>query len=124
MTGRRTETLMWVALFAAPIAWAASHVIGWGISEANCAPVERVWGIAFTTWEAVMLVVAASLAIAGLVASVLTYRAIKGTGKDDPPPEGRLWLLAIAGMVESPLLLMIILLTHVGALALSGCHQG
>ena len=121
---RRVETLMWVALFAAPVAWAGSHAIGWAVSEANCETVGSQWGIAFKTWEIGLLVIAAALAVTGLVASVLTYREVKGIDKDAAPPAGRLWLLSIAGMVESPLLLMIILLTHIGALALSHCNGG
>src|SRR5206468_3869276 len=110
--------------FAAPIAWAGSHFIGWLVSEANCEPVERVWGIAFGTWEVVLLVLPALVAAGGLAASLATYRSIKGTDKDDPPPSGRIWVLSIAGIVQSSLLLVIILLTHIGALALAHCHQG
>jgi hypothetical protein len=115
---------MWVALFAAPIAWAGSHFFGWLISEANCEPVDRVWGIAFGTWEVILLVLPALVAIAGLAASLVTYRAIRGTDKDEPGPPGRIWILSIAGIVQSSLLLVIILLTHIGALALSHCNQG
>lgn len=115
---------MWIALFAAPIAWAGSHFVGWLISEANCYPVDRVWGIAFSTWEVVLLALPALVAAAGLAASLVTYRAIRGTDKDAPGPQGRIWLLSIAGIVQSSLLLMIILLTHIGALVLSHCHQG
>ena len=115
---------MWIGLFAAPVAWAATHVVGWGVSEANCEVVGRQWGIAFNTWEWSMLVLAVLLAGAGIFGSVATYRAVKGTDNDEAPPAGRIWILSIAGMVLSPLLLMIILLTHVGALLLSQCHQG
>jgi hypothetical protein len=115
---------MWLGLFGAPVAWASSHVVGWGVSEANCEVVGRQWGINFDAWATVLLVLAVALALAGLAGSVLTYRSIRGTDKDAAPPAGRLWLLSISGLVLSPLLLMIILLTHVGALALSHCHQG
>jgi heme/copper-type cytochrome/quinol oxidase subunit 2 len=115
---------MWLGLFGAPIAWAGSHVVGWGVSEANCEIVGRQWGINFDAWETVLLVLAVVLALAGLISSALTYREVKGTDKDADPPAGRLWLLSIAGLVLSPLLLTVILLTHIGALALSQCHQG
>jgi len=108
----------------APAAWSASHVVGWGVSEANCEIAGRQWGINFDAWEWVLLVLAVVLAVTGIVASVLTFRDVKGTDKDANPPAGRLWLMSIAGMVVSPLMLMIILLTHVGALILSHCHQG
>jgi hypothetical protein len=121
---RRAEILIWLGLFGAPVAWAASHVVGWGVSEANCEVVGRQWGINFDAWEIVLLVLAVALAVAGLISSLLTYREVKGVDKDADGPAGRLWLLSIAGLVLSPLLLMLILLTHIGALALSHCHQG
>jgi len=72
----------------------------------------------------VLLVLAVALAVAGLISSLLTYREVKGVDKDADGPAGRLWLLSISGLVLSPLLLMLILLTHIGALVLSQCHQG
>lgn len=121
---RRLEILLWVSLFGAPVAWAGSHFFGWGLSEASCETAGRQWGIAFDTWEWGMLGVATALALAGLVSSTLLYREVKGTDKDDAPPEGRVWLLSISGMVTSSLLLVVILLTHTGALLLGHCHQG
>jgi len=121
---RRAEILIWLGLFGAPVAWAASHVVGWGVSEANCEVVGRQWGINFDAWEIVLLVLAVALAVAGLISSLLTYREVKGVDKDADGPAGRLWLLSISGLVLSPLLLMLILLTHIGALVLSQCHQG
>src|SRR3954469_17210765 len=40
---RRVETMMWVGLFAAPVAFATEHVLGWAISEANCEVFGRQW---------------------------------------------------------------------------------
>lgn len=121
---RRIEILLWVSLFGAPIAWAASHVVGWGVSEASCETVDRQWGVAFQTWEWVLLILALLLAAAGLLSSTLIYREVKGVDKDSPGPAGRLWLLSISGMVVSSLLLVLIVLTHTGALILGHCHQG
>jgi hypothetical protein len=113
---------MWLGVFGAPIAWAASHVIGWLVSEADCETVGRQWGISFDTWVTVLGIVAALLAIVGIVSAALTYRAIQGVDKDADPPAGRLWLMSVAGLVLSPILLVLILLTGSGALLLSNCH--
>jgi hypothetical protein len=121
---RRLELLMWLGLFGAPVAWAASHVIGWGVTEANCDTVGRQWNLGFHAWEWGLLVLAVGLALAGLVSSALTYRQVKRVDQDADPPPGRLWMLSISGLVMSPLLLVAILLTHVGSLVLSSCHQG
>ena len=116
---------MWVGVLGAPIAWFASHVIGWGVSEANCEIAGRAWGVSFNTWAAVLTTSAALLAITGIVSSLRTYRAVRGAGQDDAPPEGRLWIMSIFGLVVSPLMLVLILLTGTGALLLGpGCAFG
>lgn len=120
---RRTEITLWVGLFAAPIAWAGSHVVGWAASEAHCEPVNTVWGISLSTWEIVLLVVAALLAIAGTAGAAMTYWRVRGTDNDADPPAGTVWMLSISGLVIGPLMLMMILLTHIGALALRTCYH-
>jgi hypothetical protein len=115
------EILIWVGLFGAPIAWVASHVVGWGVSEARCETAGRQWGIAFDTWEIVLLVLATGLALVGLLSSLAVYRKVKDVDKDADPPEGRVWLLSISGLVVSTLLLVAILLTHTAALSLTPC---
>jgi ubiquinol-cytochrome c reductase cytochrome c subunit len=119
---RRVEILMWIGVWGAPVAWAFSHVVGWGVTEADCGPTGKQWGISLHAWVAVLTTVAALLAAIGIAASVLAYRSIKGTGQDDPPPAGSTWLMSICGMVISPVMLMLILLTGSGVLLLgTGC---
>ena len=124
MTNRRLEILMWLGLFGAPVAWAGSHVIGWAVSEAACEPVDRVWGLSFHAWVTVLGVIAALLALAGIVGATLTYRAVKGVDNDEDPPAGRLWLMSVSGMVVSPLLLVLILMTLAGELLIPHCNKG
>jgi hypothetical protein len=123
VTSRRTELLMWIGLFGAPVAWVASHAVGWAVSEAHCEAVQHAWGIGYLTWESVILVLSLLLALVGLIASILTYRSVKGVDKDAPGPEGRLWLLSISGIVTSSLLLVAIVLTHTATLALNNCNH-
>jgi hypothetical protein len=118
---RRLEILMWVSLFGAPVAWASSHVLGWLVSEARCETGGRHWQIATGTWEWAFLVVASALAVAGLVSSILVYREVRGVDKDADPPAGRLWLLSISALTVSSLMVVVILLTHIGALNLTPC---
>jgi heme/copper-type cytochrome/quinol oxidase subunit 2 len=112
---------MWVSLFGAPVAWAASHVVGWAVSEARCEAAGRQWGLAFDTWETVLLVLATALALVGLISSLVVYRKVRNIDNDAPPPEGRLWLLSISGLVVSSLMLVAIVLTHTAALSLTPC---
>lgn len=118
---RRTEILMWVSLFGAPVAWVASHVVGWGVSEARCEVAGQQWGIDVHTWETVLLVLATALALVGLISSWLVYRQVKDVDKDAAPPAGRLWLLSISGLTVSFLMLVVIVLTHTAALSLTPC---
>jgi heme/copper-type cytochrome/quinol oxidase subunit 2 len=121
---RRIEILMWLGVFGAPVAWAASHVLGWGVSEADCNVAGRQWGLSFDSWVGTLGAIAALLAIIGIVSAVLAYRQVKGVDKDGPPPAGRIWLMSISGMVVSPLMLILIVITASGSLILSHCHQG
>jgi hypothetical protein len=119
---RRVESLLWVGLFAAPCAFAFEHIFGWGISEADCAVAGRQWGIDFTSSVAIVTAIAAVAAASGIAASVVAYRAIKGTDNDAAPPEGRVWLMSICGIVVSSLLFILIVLGGSGALLLGHCH--
>jgi hypothetical protein len=121
---RRVETLIWIGLFAAPAAFAFEHVFGWGLSEADCEVVGRQWGISFDAWVAVVTAVSAAAAAGGLTAALTAYRAIKATDNDAAPPVGRIWLMAVCGIVVSSLLFILILLGGSGALLLGHCHQG
>ncbi len=121
---RRIDLLMWIGVLAAPGAWALEHVLGYGVAEATCDPAGRRWGVAFHTWIVVALVVSGLVALAGLAAAVVAFRAVRDAGNDSPPPPGRVWLMAICGIVISPIFLMIIVLSGVGALLLGSCHQG
>lgn len=112
---------MWVSLFAAPVAWVASHAVGWGASEARCEVVGQQWGIAIQTWEIVLFSLAVALALVGLISSWLVYRQVKDVDYDSDPPAGRLQLLSISGLVVSFLLLVAIILTHTAALNLTPC---
>jgi hypothetical protein len=111
---------MWIGLFAAPVAFAAEHIAGWLISESDCAG--RQAGIDFKTSVGVITVVAALAAATGLASAVVAYRAVTGTDNDAPPPEGRVWLLSICGVVVSSLLFILILLGGSGALLLGHCQ--
>ena len=114
---------MWVGLFAAPAAFVFEHVFGWGVSEADCAVVGRQWGIDFTSSVAVVTTIAALVAASGIGASLVAYRAVKGTDNDAPPPPGRVWLMSICGIVVSTLLFIVIVLGGSGALLLGHCQQ-
>jgi len=113
---------MWVGILGAPLAWTAQHVFGFGLTQAGCSPANL--SVPIDSWTLIASIAAAVLAIAGLTAAVLTFRAMRGTGNDDPPPEGRIYFLSICGIVISPLFLAIIVMSGVATQLLTNCHQG
>jgi len=122
-TRRSVELLMWTGLFAAPTAWAAQHVFNFGVATAQCSPGGRGWGVPADTWVAIATAVAGALSIAGLTAAALTLRAVRGAGDEAPPPEGRIYFLAICGIVITPIFLAIILMEGIATQLLTNCQQ-
>jgi hypothetical protein len=121
---RALEVLMWVGILGAPVAWACQHVFGFGVTQAGCSIGSRGWHVPIDTWTAIATSVAGALAICGLVASVLTFRAVRDAEIDTAPPHGRIYFVSICGIVISPLFLAIILMSGVATLVLSNCQQG
>jgi hypothetical protein len=121
---RSLELLMWIGILGAPAVWASQHVFGFGVTQAGCAVGSRGWNVPIDTWTAVATSVAGALAIGALVASALTYRAVRDAEIDAAPPKGRLYFVSICGIVISPLFLAIILMSGIGALLLPNCQQG
>jgi hypothetical protein len=116
----RVQTLIWVGLFAAPVAFAFEHLAGWLLSERDCAG--QAPRIDFPTAVAVITIVAALTAAAGIAASLTAYRVVRGTDNDAAPPRGREWIMSICGIVVSSLLFVAILLGGSGALLLGHCQ--
>lgn len=121
---RKLELTMWLGVLGAPIVWACQHVFGFGVTQAGCSIGSKSWNVPIDTWTAVATSVAGALAITGLVASVLAYRAVTDADIDADPPGGRIYFMSICGIVISPLFLAIILMSGIGTLILPNCHQG
>jgi len=118
---------MWLGLLGAPLAWAAQHVIGYGLTEAACGPAGTRWSTPVDSWTIVVTAIGATLALlAGLAAFTVFRRTrdVEGTGgSEEPPPKGRIHFLAVVGMTISPLFLAIIVMSGLGSIILSNCVQ-
>lgn len=121
---RRLEFLMWLGVLGAPAVWTCQHVFGFGVTQAGCSIGSKSWNVPIDTFTAIATSLAGALAITGLVASVLAYRAVSDAEIDTDPPSGRIYLMSICGIVISPLFLAIILMSGIGTLVLPNCHQG
>jgi hypothetical protein len=123
---RSLELTMWAGVLGAPAAWACQHVFGFGVTQAGCSPGSQGWNVPIDSWTVIATAVAGALAVAGLVASLLAFRATRGddTDTDTAPPVGRIYFMSICGMVISPLFLAIILMSGIATQILGNCHQG
>jgi hypothetical protein len=123
MTTRRLETLQWTGLVAGGLAWAAQHVIGYGLTEAECNAGGSRWDIANDPWQAALGTVAVLAILGAEAAAVAVFLRTRDVDFDGgPPPAARMHMLAIAAIVANAIFLCIVLLSTAGALA-GGCRN-
>jgi hypothetical protein len=118
---RSPEVVVWLGVFAAPFAWTVQHVGGFAVRQAECSRANTRWGIAADGLTIAFTAAAVAIALAGLAAAISTYRRTRDAGSE--PPASRIRFLAIIGFTITPLFLMIILMSGLGSLFLSGCRQ-
>ena len=124
MTLRRLEILQWTGLLLGALAFTFAHVVGYGITEAQCNAAGLRWGISSDAWELVALGVTAGLVVlSGLAASVVVLRT-RAESYESPPPPGRVRFLAIAALAANLVFLIIIVLDAVGSIVNVACRQG
>lgn len=118
----RPELFQWYGLLGAAIVWAAQFVLAFGITVARCGAGGN-FGLAVGTWEVLLIVVAGSLALLGEAAAITVFLGTPEVEHDDPPPDGRRHFFASAAVIGNLLFLMIILLSGIGIVSHSPCHQ-
>jgi len=112
------ETLQWMGLFAAPLAWTVQFLAGFGVSIAACGAGGR--DVSLVPWQIAITAVAAVVAIAGQAAAALAWRA---TRRSEAPPTGRIHFLADAALLSNALFIVMILLGGITAAHLAPCRQ-
>jgi hypothetical protein len=122
VTDRRASLLMWVGVWAAPVAWALQHAAGVLLGIAQCGPNGARWQIQLTTLNVVVAAVAALVAIAGIVAAILAFRGTTDRS-NAPPPGSRIHFMAAMALTIGPLFLAIILLNGLGTGFVDLCRQ-
>ena len=124
MTLRRLEILQWTGLLLGGLTFAAVHVVGYGITEAECKPAGRNWGISNDVWLGAGLGAAVVLVVAAELAAALVLARTRSESYDDAPPPGRVRFFAIAAAVANVIFLLIIVLDGLGTLFNVTCRQG
>jgi hypothetical protein len=115
---------LWYGILAPPIVWACQLLLDFGLNESvACAPGSRPQGQFFNTSIDVVIqivnAVATALAVLALVLAFGCYRKLRGADSTDAQ---RARWMAIAGMFDSALFLMLILMKFVPVLFLHGCE--
>jgi hypothetical protein len=113
--------LVWYGVLGAPIAWAASHVIGWLVTETACSTAGSGWQLSVNAWSATLLVAAGATAAGAEAAAIWSFRATRGAGED--LPGARLHFLAVIGILLGVLFLTLIVISAIGSIALTECIQ-
>jgi hypothetical protein len=124
MTLRRLELLQWTGLLAGAAVWAAQHVIGFGVTQAECGLGGRHWGISNDVWQGTLMGVAAGVVVCATLASVGVLRATRDTSYESEPPRSRMRFFAIAAIAANAIFLMIILLDGSASIFHATCRQG
>jgi hypothetical protein len=120
---RRLEILQWSGLLAGALVWAAQHVVGYGVTEAQCSPGGADFGISNDAWQASLMAVAALVILGAEAAALAVFFATRPTSYEGEPPPGRIRLFAIAAMVANAIFLVIVLLNGVGSIVSLDCRQ-
>jgi len=127
---RTLGILQWVGLLLGAGVWAAQHVVGSGLTQADCGTGGTGWGISNDLWQATLTACAAGLVVLAGAAAVTVFARTRDAGFGDEPAErasdvrrGRLHFFAAASIAANAIFLMIILLDGVASLVQLGCRQ-
>ena len=119
----RAEVLQWVGLFGAAIGWTTQHITGFGVTVAECGAGGSAWHLDRTTWQVTLIVVGLSLIVIAEAAAITVLVRTWGVEEDDAPPLGRQHFFAMAAAVGNVLFFVMVLLSGIGTLATTPCHQ-
>jgi hypothetical protein len=124
MSLRRLEILQWFGLLAGALVWAAQHVIGYGITEAECGAGGLHWGVQNDVWQGALMGAAVACVVAAELAAITVIVATSSSSYESPPAPGRVRFFAIAAAAANVIFLMIILLDGFAAILNVTCRQG
>lgn len=130
MTVRTLGILQWVGLLLGAGVWAAQHVIGSGLTQAQCGAGGAGWGISSDLWQATLTACAAALVVVAAASAITVFARTRGAGFGDEPGEeagdlrrARLHFFAAASIAANSIFLAIILLDGFASLVQMGCRQ-
>jgi len=120
---QRLSVLQWFGALAAAGVAGATFLAGVGVTQAECNPGLKRFGIPHTAAQIAMTAVGVGVTLLAEWAAFVVYRATSDAEEQDPPPEGRQHFFATAALAANVIFLMIILLTGIAALSVHLCRQ-
>jgi hypothetical protein len=115
---------LWYGILAPPIVWACQLLLDFGLNESvACAPGSRIKGQFFhTSIDVVIQIVNLVATVLAVLAFVLAFGCYRKLRAGDSTDANRARWMAIAGMFDSALFLMLILAKFLPVLFLHGCE--
>jgi hypothetical protein len=123
VTVRRLAVLQWLGLLLGAALWGTAHIVGYGITEADCSRGSSGWGISLDLWEGLVLGIAGSLVLVSAASAAAVVIGTRETSYEAAPPIGRMRFFAIAALVADSIFLVMIVLYAVGTMANVACRQ-
>ena len=116
---------LWYGVLAGPLAWAAQLILVFGLPEAVvCAPgagrTTAFYGVGIESVIQIINTIAVALTLLALGVSYRSYRRLRGT---DASQAGRARWMAVAGMFNSTLFLMLTALKFASPFFLGPCGR-
>ena len=121
-----TQTLsrtQWLGLVAAPLMWAAQHVVGFGVGVAACSAGGQGWHLDYDVWQYVLLSLACLVFLVAESSAALVFVRTRAAEDDTAPPFGRLHFFATAALVANVLFVLAPLLDGIAGAASILCRQ-
>jgi hypothetical protein len=119
---RVLAALQWIGLLGGAAVWAAQHLIGFGVTQAECSVGGRPWGLDNTTWQATTMAVSAALIVSALGAALFVYARTRDVSYEGAPPEARIRFFAITAIPIDVILLVIVLLDGFASIFNTACR--
>jgi hypothetical protein len=133
MNLRRLGILQWVGLLAGALVWISQHVVGYGMTLAECNAGGRHFGIDNDVWQAALLGAAAALVVGAQVCATAVFLRTRGANFGDGPsdegrwrgalPYTRLHFFGAAAMAANAIFLVIIVLDGIATIVDPTCRQ-
>lgn len=123
MSTQALSRIQWLGLLAAPLMWAAQHVVGFGVGVAACSAGGQRWHLDYDVWQYVLLSLACLVFVVAESSAAVVFARTRDAEDDTEPPLGRLHFFATAALVANVLFVAAPLLDGVASVASVLCRQ-